>query len=216
MNRSTNWIVAAATAEMVLVAIGAVLWRGLIVEHLALAELTGQRKLVGATVILLLMPLWVALAWFIARRQIASRRMTPSAEHIRLFEISFVVGILMLVVMQGFLARSLVTGDTAGRELLQRGSLAFAGVFTLVQGNFMAKVAPPTGPAAPPPHAWMRMRLAVGWASALIGLALLVCSVSLPITQLRPLTLIAFAALVGVTAWHRSRMKAISRLEGAA
>ena len=206
MNGRTNLIVMTAIIEMTLVALGAVLWkwRAAGLEPLDAVE---TRRFVVQAVTMLAYPGWLAAGWWLARKRLASARLTPSAEHLRWFEIGMMVAALLLVAIQGWTARNLVMGETLGRETMLRGVTVFIGVLTAVQGNFIAKVAPPTGVGAPEPGAWSRTMLKIGWGMAAIGLAIVACAVSLPTRMLLPVMLVAVTGLTINSLVQRRRLK---------
>ena len=55
----------------------------------------------------------------------------------------------------------------------------FVGAMMAAQGNFLAKVAPPTGVGAAEPGVWTKTALRMGWAMALVGLGVMVCALTL-------------------------------------
>lgn len=68
--------------------------------------------------------------------------------------------------------------------------LVVAGGFTVVYGNFNAKVPPPSGALAPAPAVWVRGMLRNGWAMVLLGLAEVVLALALPFELLRIFSLV--------------------------
>jgi hypothetical protein len=88
-----------------------------------------------------------------------------------------------------------------------RLSTIFAGLLVAVQGNFLAKAAPPTGERAPDPAAWTRAMLRIGWVNAAIGLALAACAVGLPIRMLFPVFLGSFLLLMANSLFQRRGLR---------
>ena len=210
MNGKTGLIVKAAIVEMTLVALVALLWKW---RDAGLGSLDhGEtRRLVAQAVTLLVYPLWLAAGWGLARKRLASARLTPSAEHVRWFETGLMVAGLVLVAIQGWTARNFIMDETLGRQTMLRGITVFVGVLTAVQGNFIAKVAPPSGVGAPEPGAWSRTMLKIGWGMAAIGLAIVACAVSLPTRMLMPVMLVAVAMLTINSLIQRRRLKPSAR-----
>lgn len=206
MNDKTSLIVKAAIIEMTLVALGALLWKWRAGGFEPL-DAGDARRLVGQAVTLLAYPLWLAAGWGLARKRLTSARLKPSAEHLRWFETGLIVAALMLVMIQGWTARNLIMDETLGRQAMLRGITIFIGVLTAVQGNFIAKVAPPTGPGAPESGAWSRAMLRIGWGMAAVGLAIVACALSLPTRMLLPVMLVAVTALMMNSLIHRRRLK---------
>ena len=206
MNGKISFIVKAVIVEMTLVALGALLWKWRVggLEPLDALE---ARRLTAQTVTMLAYPAILAAGWWLARKRLASARLTPSAEHLRWFETGMMVAALMLVAIQGWTARNLIMDETLGRQAMLRGITVFVGVLTAVQGNFIAKVAPPTGVGAPETGAWSRTMLRIGWGMAAIGLAIVACAVTLPTRMLLPIMLVAVATLMINSVLQRRRLK---------
>lgn len=206
MNGKTDLIVKAIIAEMTLVALAALLWKWRVGGFDAL-DPGETRRLTAQAVTMLVHPVWLAAGWSLARKRLASPRQTPSAEHVRWFETGMLVAGLMLMAVQAWTARNFILDETLGRGALLRGMTLFVGVLTAVQGNFLAKVAPPTGAGAPEPGAWSRTMLKIGWGMAAVGLAVVACAVALPIRSLLPVLLIAVAVLMVNSAFQRRRLR---------
>lgn len=206
MNGKTQFIVKAAIVEMPLVALGAVLWKWR-VGGLDSLDALEARRLTAQAVTMLAYPALLAAGWWLARRRLSSARLTPSAEHLRWFETGMIIAALMLAAIHGWTARNLIMDETLGRQAMLRGVTVFIGVFTAVQGNFIAKVAPPTGVGAPEPAAWSRTLLRVGWGMAAVGLVIVACAVSLPVRMLLPVMLVAVAVLMINSVLQRRHLK---------
>lgn len=138
-------------------------------------------------------PVWMSVGWAILEWQVARRSLRPAADHRRIVIGGFVATALFCLLVQLVFADALTTGWAPGGLLFLRLTTAFVGGLLAVQGNFLAKTNPPTGEKAPTPARWTRHVLRVGWVMALVGLALVVCSVVLPISSLH------WAMLGGVT-----------------
>ncbi len=206
MNGKTGLIVKAAIVEMTLVALGALLWKWRTGGFDAL-DPGETRRLTAQAVTMLVHPVWLAAGWGLARERLASPRQTPSAEHVRWFETGMMVAGLMLAATQAWTARNFILDETLGRGALLRGMTIFVGVLTAVQGNFLAKVAPPSGAGAPEAGAWSRTMLGIGWGMTAVGLAVVTCAVALPVPALLPVLLVAVALLMVNSAVQRRRLK---------
>jgi hypothetical protein len=130
-------------------------------------------------------PAWIALAAFFIGRQLAQRDLQLAQEHRRFYEASMVVAVLFAAATQAWFTFGAAYAPSAGPSVILRVMLVFAGGFTVIYGNFNAKVPPPSGASAPAPAVWVRGMLRNGWAMVLLGLAEVVLAVVLPFTLLR-------------------------------
>jgi hypothetical protein len=161
--------------EMTLVALGALAWKW----PLADAFEAAPRRMFGQVWVLIFGPLWLAGGWLLAQRKLATATPRPSEDYRQWTETSLIALGVGLAVMQAWVARNFIAEDTLGREALLRGMTLFIGAMTAAQGNFLAKLAPPTGAGAPEPSVWTRVAMRMGWAMALVGLGVMVCALTL-------------------------------------
>jgi hypothetical protein len=189
----TNKLVALLLiGEMTLVALGALAWKWPLAEAYA-AE---PRRIIGQVWVLIFGPLWLAGGWLLVQRKLAKALPRPSEDYRQWTETSLIALGVGLAVMQAWVARNFIADDTLGREVLLRGMTLFIGAMTAAQGNFLAKVAPPTGVGAAEPGVWTRTALRMGWAMALVGLGVMVCALTLRPQALFFVTLAATLLLV--------------------
>jgi hypothetical protein len=144
-----------------------------------------KHRLSAALMIGAFAPAWIALAAFITSRQLAQRDLQLAQEHRRFYETSMVVAVLFTAAAQAWFTFGAAYAPLAGPNVFLRVMLVFAGGFTMVYGNFNAKVPPPSGALAPAPAVWVRGMLRNGWAMVLLGLAEVVLAVVLPFELLR-------------------------------
>lgn len=205
MSDKTSLFVKLAMAWMIFVALGALAWKWRDIGHMTPGT-PEARRLMAQAITLMIYPAWFVVGWRLARKRLASPHRTPSAEHVRWFETSMLVAGVALVVVQGWTARNFILDETLGRLALLRGMTVFVGVLTAVQGNFLAKVAPPGGEGAPEAGAWSRAMLGIGWGMTAVGLAVTVCAITLPVRLLFPTLLVAVAALTINSLANRRRL----------
>ncbi len=154
------------------------------------------------------MPVWLVIAWALADRQKRRLRMRPSDEHRRVANGALLAVVAFSALPHLWICTSVVTGSAPGRELMVRACIIFVGAMFAVQGNFLAKTAPPTGEDAPSPGAWTRHVLRVGWSMVVVGVVMVVCGIVLPFS-LVAWTGIATIPVIAFTLYaSRRRMRA--------
>jgi len=172
----TNKLVAVLLmGEMTLVALGALAWKWPLAEAYA-AE---PRRIIAQVWVLSFGPPWLAAGWFLAQRKLATTTPRPSGDYRQWTEASLIALGVGVAVMQAWVARNFILDDDLGRQALLRGMTLFIGAMMAAQGNFLAKVAPPTGSGAPEASVWTRVALRMGWAMVLVGLGVMVCALTL-------------------------------------
>lgn len=175
MKVTNRLVTALVVGEMTLVALGALAWKWPLAEAYA-AE---PRRIIGQVAVMAFCPLWLMCGWLLAQRQLSAAIPRPSEDYRQWTETSLVAAGLAMAVVQGWTARNFIMDESLGRLAMLRGITLFLGALTAAQGNFLAKVAPPSGPGAPAPGVWTRIALRSGWAMTLVGLGMMVCALTL-------------------------------------
>jgi hypothetical protein len=172
-------------------------WRDAI-AHLQTLPPLSKSRLIRPLIAVAFCPAWAGVGAFAVSRQFAQRGIRLTAEHRRFYEASMVVAVLFIMAAQAWMAFGAEHTPIAGRGLVVRGVLVFCGVFAAVYGNFHAKAGPPSGELAPAPAVWIRGMLRNGWAMVLLGVAIVVLAIALPLKLLPFLTLAMVAAAVPI------------------
>ena len=209
MKDKTKMIVLLAVGEMTAVALGALAWK-----HAQLPLLTAfdgspeWRRLFGQVLLIAFCPIWLAAGWMVAQWRLATAIPRPSEDYRRWTEVSLVASGLLLLVMQAWTARNFIAEENLGREALLRAVTLILGAVTAAQGNFLAKVAPPTGHRAPAPGVWTRVALRMGWAMALVGLAVMIGALVLDLPALFFVPVASTLALLANAVLSRQALRA--------
>lgn len=208
MNIENRSIVTFAAGEMTLVALGAVAWKWPLVAGLAHFDGSLEaRRVLGQVLVMAFCPLWLTAGWLIAQRRLRTAIPRPSEDYRRWTEVSLVAAGLALLVMQAWTARNFIAEESLGRLAMLRAITLFLGALTAAQGNYLAKVAPPSGADAPAPGVWTRIAMGMGRAMALTGLAVMVCSLVLDMPALFLVPVVAFLALLVNAVLHSRALK---------
>jgi hypothetical protein len=187
-------------AEMTVVLLGALAWKWPLNAVFA----DEPRRVIGQAAVMAFCPLWLMCGWLIAQRRLVTAIPKPSEDYRQWTETSLVASGLAMAVMQGWTARNFIMDDSMGRLAMLRAITVFLGALTAAQGNFLAKVAPPSGPGAPAPGVWTRIALRSGWTMALVGLGVMVCALTLRMPALFLVPVAATLVLL-VNAIHARR-----------
>jgi hypothetical protein len=213
MNRLARLCCWLLVVEMSAVAIAAlaVRWRD-IIHHSAAISLFGWRVAfcVG------FFPAWMALGIWMTERSLRPRGMAFSASHHRVKETAAVATGLLMAGMQGwFAAYFAFHGAPMQQVSMQQAACFFGGLFFVLYGNASAKIAPPTGPAAPDPGSWIRKSLRNGWATVLAGIALMAIAFA-PAVVRSPATLALLPLFAAITISRRRQQRPVRRPEAPA
>jgi hypothetical protein len=166
------------------------------------------RRMFGQVVVIAFCPIWLAAGWLVAQWRLATAIPRPSDDYRRWTEASLVASGLLLLVMQAWTARNFIAEENLGREALLRAVTLILGAVTAAQGNFLAKVAPPTGERAPAPGVWTRVALRMGWTMALTGLGVMIAALVLEMPALFFVPLAAVLALLANAVTSRRALRA--------
>ncbi len=181
MSRALNQFVAAAIAVMI-VLLAACCWAHWdAITGFSALDSHDKSLLVRVLVATALMPAWVGICTWGQNRLVTQRHLHLSREHLRFYEASIVILVLFAVAWQYWMTFGYAYTLAWPRGLFGRGGLVCIGAFVIVYGNFNAKVPPATGALAPPPAVWIRGMLRNGWAMVLLGLAMVVLAIALPL-----------------------------------
>lgn len=190
MNRTVRLILIACVAVM-LASSAAVVWDG--VQHPAPLG-RGLLKpwfLLGSAIVL------AGLIPFM-QRQLASTSPRYSDDHRRYAQSAALTWYLFLAAWWAWMALDaygLAPPSALDRQTFLRLVLIFAGVGMAVRGNFFGKIRPPMGERAPDPGAWTRGALRTGWMLALMGTAIVVAAIALP---MRAMLFVLIPVMVGM------------------
>ncbi len=198
MNRTVKLILLGAIAEMTLVGIGALAWKASVMGGLDLAHL--HRKFPAA---LLFYPAWLGACSAYLVRRLTSDRPRLSDGHRQFINTGLMAAALAIAALHGVLTYSFLSGWTPDRPAFVRLLVVFTGVWMAMQGNFAAKLDPPSGDGAPRTAVWTRMLLRMGWGMALSGLLLIVCGLAAPQPLLMPVMLVLGVLGVGAEIAYR-------------
>ncbi len=129
-------------------------------------------------------PAWLAGGVVLTERKLQPKGMQLSADHHRIAEMGMVASCLMAAGLQGWFAAIFAFRNPALLHISpQAVAMIVGGAFFLVYGNASAKLAPPSGPAAPDSGAWIRANLRNGWAVVLLGLFMMAAAFAPPIVR---------------------------------
>ena len=147
--------------------------------------------------------MWGLLVW--APPKLATARPRLSDDHRSHLQGALGFWFIALAAIQGWVAYNYLRLGPPPLEPETFARLAFVlmGVAMAVRGNFVAKLAPPVGDGAPDEAAWTRSMLRTGWAMALIGIAMLIGAMVLPVRMLALSAFVVAPALVAVSLAHR-------------
>jgi len=208
MNDRNKLIVFLAVGEMTLVALGSLAWKYPLLAHLTAFDGSETwRRLFGQAAVIVFCPIWLALGWLVAQHRLATAVPRLSDDYRRWTEVSLVASGLALLIMQAWTARNFIAEENLGRLALLRAITLFLGALTAAQGNFFAKLEPPSGVGAPAPGVWTRVALRMGWVMSLTGLAVMVCSLTLKMPALFFVPVAAMLALLANAVLSRRALR---------
>ena len=154
------------------------------VAHLQTLPPLLKKRVLGALFGGVFCPVWLGLGAWLMDRQLTRRDIALAPDHRRFYEASTVIGVVFTTAAEAWIVFGAEHMPFAGRGVVMRGVLVFCGVFAAVYGNFHAKAGPPSGELAPAPAVWIRGMLRNGWAMVLLGLAIVVLAIALPLKLL--------------------------------
>ncbi|HEY3949220.1 hypothetical protein [Phenylobacterium sp.] len=170
MNRVAKLVCWLAIVEMIAVGIAAVAARWTdIIHHPQVISLFGWRIVFA----LAFFPVWAAYGLTRVERRLNPQGMVLSMAHRRMTEVGYAVICPLMAGMDTWFAAIFAKHQMLLNASPQPVGLLVGGALLVVFGNASAKFAPPTGPAAPDPGAWIRASLRNGWATVLSGLAIM-------------------------------------------
>jgi hypothetical protein len=185
MNRTVKLLLIAAIAEMTLVGIAALAWKASVMGGLDMAHLHHKFP-----VALLFYPAWLAACSIYLVRRLTSDRPRLSDSHRQFINTGLAVASIAMAALHGLLTYSFLSGWTPDRPAFLRLVVVITGVWMAMQGNFAAKLDPPSGDGAPRVAVWTRMQLRMGWGMALAGILLIVCGLAAPMSLILPVMLV--------------------------
>ena len=184
MSRTLKLVLAAAVAEMTLVALALAAWRlqplGWSLEALAP---TVRGRFLLATFMPAFFPAWLGPGSWLAVRKMARPGLTTAPDTRRYNQVTLMAAAAFAVGVQAWGVGSIlgiIPKDGVQIRIIE----ALSGVFLIVAGNFAAKTSPPTGERAPDPAAWARGMLRVGWVGVAAGLVILVAAITVALDQM--------------------------------
>jgi hypothetical protein len=207
MSKVTRLVLTALLVELAIAAIFVPSMRWDIISE-NLSGATGARRLdIVRLVITLAAPLVLAAAWITMERRLRASDTTLSPPHRGYAEAGLLTAAFFLMAYQGWFASHL--GETtvahAGQEHMLRAGAIFAGLVMAIHGNFAAKTPAPTGPRAPDPAIWTKVKSRSGWVMSLAGLTIAVCGIVLPPPSLLfPFALVAASAIIYAAVQNRA------------
>lgn len=190
MTRQTKFLLAAILLELLAVAIGIPLLRWDTVSAGLAASASMRRVTLVQLVQTVAPPIELGVVWAIVRRRLSSNSPRLADSHRGYHEAGLMVVAFFLMATQAWFASQLGHGRATGVEPLARMGAIFAGMVMAIQGNFTAKVPPPTGDRAPDEIAWALAARRCGWVLCILGLALALGAITLPM----PLVAFSFLA----------------------
>lgn len=174
------------------------------ITHFGALDPLAKKRLTASLWVGAFSPAWMAFSVWLMNRQLAQRDLQLAPEHRRFYEASMVVAVLFLAALQAWFTFGAAYTPPASPNLIMRAVLMFCGGFTVVYGNFNAKLPPPSGDWAPAQAVWVRGMLRNGWAMVLLGLAEVVLAILLPFELLR---LFVLALMVPTVLIVRAQMR---------
>ena len=175
MNRIAKLFCWLAAGEMTAVAIAALAARWPdVAHHPETINLLGWRILI----VLAVFPALATYGVVRTERRLRPEGMELSMAHRRMTEWGMAVNCVLFAGMHNWFAAIFAT-----RQMLlfnnaspQSVGLLIGGALLVVYGNASAKLAPPKGPAAPDPGAWIRTSLRNGWAVVAVGMIMMIAA----------------------------------------
>ncbi|MBS0334928.1 MAG: hypothetical protein JSS35_19320 [Proteobacteria bacterium] len=194
----TCWLIVAAMAAMA--AAATVAQWPVLAHHPASLKPIGWRLLFS----LWFYPGWIAAAILLSERRLRPKGMELSSDYRRFTQATLVVVALFSAAMQAWFAAMLLFRDLHVLHASPQGvSMLVGGAIFVIYGNSGAKLAPPTGPAAPEPGRWIRTSLRKGWAQVLMGMVMMAGAFASPTARVAIILAIAPVALASSAAWRR-------------
>lgn len=143
------------------------------------AESFARREIINM-VVLAGLPVLMAGGLMLVRWYI-SRPNPRMAEDLRRYtEVSLIATFMTATAFQLWQAMTFLSGPFDNRMFI-RFLAAWIGITLAIRGNFMAKAGPPSGEGAPAPAAFLRGMRRLGFSVVLIGAALVVSALTLPV-----------------------------------
>jgi hypothetical protein len=180
MTRQTQFLLAAILLELMVVAIAVPLMRWDAISAGLAAAASMRRVTLVQLVQTVAPPIELGVVWAIVRRRLSSNSPRLADSHRGYHEAGLLVIAFFLLATQAWFASHLGHGRATGVEPLARMGTIFAGMVMAIQGNFTAKAPPPTGDRAPDEIAWALAARRCGWVLCILGLALAIGAITLP------------------------------------
>ena len=210
MSKMTKLVLGAIFVELIAVAmiVPSTRWGAISVN---LSAATGARRLDTVRLIVtFIAPLVLALSGVLTARRLKSPAPSLSSPHRGYAEAGILVAAFFLMAYQGWFAAHLGESQIAhaSREFMLRAGTIFASMVMAIQGNFTAKVPFPSGPRAPDPATWTRVKSRSGWVMSLAGVVIAVSAIALPLHLLLEVFVILAASTIGFVVVQNLRLRA--------
>lgn len=180
MNRTISIVLWSAVVLMLVggvVAVAMTMWGS---EQGGLAD---GRALVALS-LMVATPLLLGGALVFSGRHLSSQAPRLAADHRAHLQASLLVTVVSAAIIQTWLGLRMAGAAPLDRELFLRLIIGWSALALVIRGNFMGKLDPPKGEAAPNPAAFSASMRRAGWSVALIGLGLLAGAILLPLKAL--------------------------------
>jgi hypothetical protein len=212
MSRLTRLILAALLIALFVVAILVPFLRWDAISE-NLSGSSGVRRLdMVRLIVTVVAPLALSAAWAATARRLKASDVRLSPPHRGYAEAGILTVAFFLMAYQGWFASHLGENHIAhaSREHMLRAGAIFAGMVMAIQGNFASKTPAPTGPRAPDPAAWTKVKSRTGWAFSLAGVTIAVGAMVLPLEDLlAPFVFVGLSAMVYAAVQNRALRIAI-------
>jgi hypothetical protein len=195
MTRAVKLIVLLAILEMILVDLALVAFNGV--------TLSGHDPSHRYLFQLVFFPVWSGLGAAYASRRLSAQKPRLSYTHRRYLETGLVAAVVSVAALHGFIAYTRAHGLDFDRVIFLRLTIVFVGVGMIAQGNFAAKLDPPTGERAPAAAVWTRAVLRLGWIMVLVGVVLTVAALAAPPVVFMPVLLVSLGLAVAAEVHYR-------------
>lgn len=202
MNRHVKFVLVMATVATFAVAVGAIAWRVHLVGTLGL----DLRPRPLAPAILLATPLFLAIALGVTARRLAAFKPGISGDNPRHIQATLLILFPFVALCEGWMGFLYVETQLPGSDAFLRFAIVFLGVMMAVAGNFYAKLSPPSVEGLDR-AGWTRAALRTGWGSVIVGAALVICALTLPLKVLFAVCLGAAVVLIGLAVVQRRALR---------
>lgn len=202
MNRHVKFVLLMTTLVTLAIAIAAIAWR----VHLVGTVGLDLRPRPLAPAILLATPLFLAIALRVTARRLAALKPGISEDNPRHIQATLLILFAFVALCEGWMGLLYVEARLPQGDTFARSAIVFLGVMMAVRGNFYAKLSPPAVDGLNE-AGWTRAALRTGWGSVVVGLALAVCALILPLKILFAVCLGAAVVLIGLGSVQRRALR---------